>query len=74
MSWEGMGSEGYTGFEGLRGGEQAAREGGWIWAPCKKQSHQGSVSANETRGVARMHLGGCPDVAERGVEVVGRRD
>ena len=74
LSWGGMGSDGYTWFEGLGGGGRAAREGGWIWAPRKKQSRQGSVSANEKRGVARMHLGGCPDVAERGIEVVGGRD
>ena len=44
---------------------------GWIWDPCQKLSHQGSVLANGTQGVAQMHWRGCPDVAECGVEVMG---
>jgi hypothetical protein len=46
----------------------------WIQAPHQKLSHQGSVMANKIRGVSRMHQGGCHEVAEHGVEVVGGRD
>ena len=44
------------------------------WPPRQKPSRRGSVLANEIRGVSRMHQGGCHEVAERGVEVVGGHD
>jgi hypothetical protein len=73
LGWEGVESEGYTGVEGLGSGEQVVREDGVDLGCPPKPSCWGSVLANETRGVARVCWGRCPEEGKCGVEVVGVR-
>jgi hypothetical protein len=74
LGWEGVESEGYTRVEGLGSGERAVHEGGVDSGCSPKPSRQGSILANEIRGVAwvrQVCWGGCPGVGKCGVEMVG---
>ena len=67
--WRSVGGEGYTGVEGLEGGEQAASEGGVDWAPHQKSSHQGSVLTDNLWWGSYLSWGDQFGVGKGGVEV-----